>query len=256
MKVISIFNQKGGVGKSTSAGNLMSEFTKRGKPVLGVDIDPQAHLTKFLVKDADDGATICELLSGEAKFIDVAQGTVYGDIVPSDRSLATRLKAIADDPAFIFRLRQILSDECDTYDYVIIDCPPAVNQLTVAALVASDYVLIPTEAEYFSMDGVCEISRTIEQVRGSKYLNPSLQVLGIFFTRYRSNLTIARDMGAVMEQAAKELFDSQVLQTRIPNTCDVPESQAARKAVADYKSNSKAATAYSALAEEVLEAIE
>ncbi len=254
MKVISIFNQKGGVGKSTTAGNLMAEFSRRGKAILGVDIDPQAHLTKFLLKN-DAPVSICELLSGEEKFIDVAQGTLYGDLVPSDRSLATRLNGIANSPSFIFRLRQILGDECDTYDYVIIDCPPAVNQLTVAALVASDYILIPTEAEYFSMDGVCEISRTIAQVRESKYLNPTLQVLGIFFTRYRSNLTITRDMGDVMEKAADELFNSRVLKSRIPNTCDVPESQAARKAVADYKASSKAAIAYRALADEVLEAI-
>ena len=254
MKVIAIFNQKGGVGKSTSAANLMAEFTRRGRTVLGVDTDPQAHLTKFLLKGVAD-VTICELLGGEAKFMDVGQGTAYGDIIPSDRSLATRLRAIADDPSFIFRLRQILGEVCDTYDYAIIDCPPSVNQLTVAALVASDYVLIPTEAEYFSTDGVYEISRTISQVRDSKYLNPTLKVAGIFFTRYRSNLTITRDIGSVVERAAGELFGSHVMKTRIPNTCDVPESQAARKALADYKATSKAAYAYRELADELLEEI-
>ena len=255
MKILAIFNQKGGVGKSTTAINLMAELTRRGKAVLGVDTDPQAHLTKFLTKKSDGMSTICDLLSGDNNFMDTAQGTKYGDFIPSERSLATRLNTIANDPSFIFRLRQILGEQNDTYDYIIIDCPPAVNQLTVATLVASDYILIPTEAEYFSMDGVYEIARTIEQVRGSKYLNPTLEVLGIFFTRYRANLTITRDLSEVMEETAKNLFQSHVMKTRIPHTCDVPESQAARKAIGDYKATSKAAAAYSALADEVLEAI-
>ena len=135
MKILAIFNQKGGVGKSTTAINLMAELTRRGKAVLGVDTDPQAHLTKFLTKKSDGMSTICDLMSGDNNFMDTVQGTKYGDFIPSERSLATRLNTIANDPSFIFRLRQILGEQNDTYDYIIIDCPPAVNQLTVATLV-------------------------------------------------------------------------------------------------------------------------
>ncbi len=252
MKVIAIFNQKGGVGKSTTASNLMAELTARGNTVLGIDTDPQAHLTKFLSQQATEEG-ICELLSKATSFNKVVQASKYGDFIPSDRSLATRLNTIANgSPAFVFILRKILSEQTDTYDYVIIDCPPAVNQLTVATLVASDYVLIPTEAEYFSIDGVSEISRTIAQVK-DEYLNPTLKVLGIVLTRYRANLAIAKQMKQTMEQNAEEVFGTRIMKTQIPFTCDIPESQIAQKSIQDYKPSSKACKAYRDLTEEILE---
>ena len=255
MKVIAVFNQKGGVGKTSTVANLMAEFTKRGKVVLGIDIDPQSHLTKFLGASERAEATIGELLSGEQTFMDVAENTPYGDLIPSDRSLATRLNEYASrDAGFMFRMREIVTEVTDTYDLCLIDCPPSVNQLTVAALIAADYVLIPTEAEYFSLDGVCEIEKTIRQVQDNKYLNPTLKVLGVFFTRYRANLSLTRDMHAAMEKIAAERLGTRLMKSNIPQTCDVPESQAARRAIADYRPASKAAAAYAKLTDE-LEAV-
>lgn len=255
MKVITIFNQKGGVGKSTTAINLMAEYFKRGERVLGIDIDPQSHLTKFLDSKTDGKPTVFELLSGESTFDDVTQATRYGDVIPCDGSFATLLPKLTGNPAFIFSLRDILAKQGGNYDLCFIDCPPSVNPVTIAALVATDFVLIPTEAEYFSVDGMFEIARTIDQVKSSPHLNPRLQVAGVLFTRYRGNVTLAQEISEAVEKTTQDLFSSSVFKTKVPLTCDIPESQIKKRSVADYKAQSKATIAYAEVADELTEAI-
>lgn len=253
MKSIMIFNQKGGVGKSTTSGNLMAEYTKRGKRVLGIDLDGQGHLTKFLGIDTTDRNTVLELLKKEAQFLDTVAKTTYGDIVPCDSALQSNMLVFAQDPLFLYRIKDMLTELENVYDMIIIDCPPAVNQVTMAALIAVDYLVIPTEAEKFSIDGVKEIIETIRTVKSK--LNPTLKVLGILITKYQGRRILTRNAEQALETVAKTYFDSKLFKTRISFMSDIPYSQAQNLSVADFKPKSKSAKEYSDLAEEILKEV-
>ena len=139
------------------------------------------------------------------------------------------------------------------YDMIIIDCPPAVNQVTMAALIAVDYLVIPTEAEKFSIDGVKEIIETIRTVKSK--LNPTLKVLGILITKYQGRRILTRNAEQALETVAKTYFDSKLFKTRISFMSDIPYSQAQNLSVADFKPKSKSAKEYSDLAEEILKEV-
>lgn len=250
MKSIMVFNQKGGVGKSTTVGNLLAEFTKRGKRVLGIDIDGQGHLTKFLGIDTTDKATVLELLKKDAKFLDTVCKTSYGDIVPSDNALQTNMLVFAQDPLFMYRMKSLLEEVAPLYDLVVIDCPPAINQITLSALVAVDYLIIPTETEKFSIDGVKQIIETVNAVKGQ--LNKELKVLGLLITKYHGRRLMTRNAEKLLETVAKEYFDSKLFKTRISFMADVPYSQAENLCVSDYKPKSKSAKEFEELAETIL----
>lgn len=253
MKSIMIFNQKGGVGKSTTAGNLMAEFTKRNLKVLGIDLDGQGHLTKFLGIDTTDSNTVLELLKKEAAFDDTVRSTKYGDVVPADNALQSNMLVFAQDPLFLYRIKNLLSGIESRYDVVLLDCPPAVNQVTMAALIAVNYLIIPTEAEKFSIDGVKEIIETVRAIKGE--LNKDLKVLGLLITKYCGRRILTREAEALLSSVAKEYFDSKLYDVRISFMTDIPYSQANNLCVSDYKPKSKSAKEYETLAEEILKEI-
>lgn len=248
MKTIVVFNQKGGVGKTSTVINLMSEFTTRGKKVLVVDLDAQRNLTTFCgVREAD--RSVIDWLTLKGGIDEITQTKKYGDIIPADRTLETELLRFASMPAFVIRIRDLLSKiPQDRYDVVLIDCPPAVNQLTAAALVAADYVLIPTEAEFFSADGVGRIAETIAQVRP---LNQEIKVLGVLIVKYNSRRTLTQALEAKLGAAVERLLDCEIFRTKIRATVDVPAAQATGLSVKEYRRDSKAAKDYSALADEI-----
>lgn len=249
-KTISIFNQKGGVGKSTTASNLMAELTRSGYKVLGVDIDAQGHLSKFCGIDTEGKNTIKELLANEATFAETVQHAKYGDVLPCDRYLQSFLKAFDDDINNIFKLQKMVVEQGGNYDFIIFDCPPNANRITFSALMASNYVIVPTEAEYFSMDGVAEISRTISSVK--EQLNPKLSVLGVLIVKYQPRRSITKQFENVMAQLADNYLHCKLFDTKICYAVAVPTSQAAKQSVVEYDKKSKAAEGYVAFAKEVV----
>lgn len=249
-KTISIFNQKGGVGKSTTASNLMAELVKRGFKVLGVDIDAQGHLSKFCGIDTEEENTVIELLSGDATFAETVQHTRFGDVIPCDRNLQLYSKQFSEDFNNIFLLQDLIKAQGSKYDFVIIDCPPNANQVTVSALVASNFVIVPTEAEYFSMDGVTEISLTIDNVK--KRLNPKLSVLGVLIVKYQPRRSITKQLEQIMVELTDKYLHSSLFETKICYAVAVPTSQATKQSVSEYDEKSKAAQGYAAFADEVI----
>mgnify|MGYP002533021389 CR=1 FL=1 len=253
MKTIVVFNQKGGVGKTSTVINLMSEFTARGKKVLAIDLDAQGNLTTFCgVREPEK--TVIDWLTLKGRIDEITQKNKYGDLLPADRALETELLRFASMPAFVIRIRELLSKiPQERYDVVLIDCPAAVNQLTAAALVAADYVLIPTEAEFFSADGVGRIAETIEQV---KPLNPNLKVLGVLLVKYNPRRVLTRALEDRLADAVNSMLGCGVLKTQIRFTVDIPAAQASGVPVRIYKPSGKAAQDYNALCDEIMRIME
>jgi chromosome partitioning protein len=252
-KTICVFNQKGGVGKSTTTSNVMAVMTGLGKRVLGIDIDAQGHLTKFCGIDCENENTVLEMFKDAATFTETVKNTKYGDVLPCDRNLQMHVLSFAADANFPFRIKEIAAEVGKYYDYIFIDCPPAVNQMTTAALVASDYVIIPTEAEYFSMDGVNEIANTLAQVK--KNLNQSLKVLGLLLVKYNQRRTLTQELENLLKGAAQKLFKCNVFDTKIRFTVDIPASQALRQSLHDYKASCAAAEDYDKLVQEIIKGV-
>lgn len=248
MKSIVIFNQKGGVGKTTTVANIMAEMTARGKKVLALDLDAQGNLTRFLDVRTDGQNTVRELLLKEATFEETVVHTKYGDLIPSDEALQGELLRFASMPAFIISIRTLIT-KLTRYDIILMDCAPSPNQLSAAALVATDYVIIPTEAEYFSADGVKKIAETINQVR---QMNPTLDIMGLLVVKYNQRRSLTKTFESVLEKQSKDLLDSRVFESEIRFTVDIPTSQAYHLSVRDYKPNSGAAEDYRQLTDEIL----
>lgn len=248
MKTIVVFNQKGGVGKTSTVINLMAEFTGSKERVFAIDLDAQCNLTSFFKVNQPKYSVLSWLLQ-KAKYDDVIVKTAYGDLIPAEEALQLELLRLASIPAFIIRLRDLISAIPEQqYDYVLIDCPPTVNQLTAAALVASDYVLIPTEAEYFSAAGVGKIAETIEQILP---LNPELKALGVLLVKYNPRRVLTRALENKLEEETSNLLHCGVLKTRIRFTVDIPAAQASGLSAKEYKQSSNAAKDYAVLAKEI-----
>lgn len=248
MKIIVVFNQKGGVGKTSTVTNLMAELTRRNKKVLAIDLDAQANLTSFS-KIIEAPYTVKDVLSKTVALEKAIHTTIYGDVVPSDESLAMELLRFASDPSFILRVKTLLADLPKKYDFVLIDCPPAINQVTASALVACDFVLIPTEMEYFSAVGVARIADTINQI---KPLNANIKVLGVLIVKYNARRSLTKALESEMASSTQELLGCNVLSAKIRFTVDVPSAQASGLSVYDYNSKSNATLDYIQLVDELL----
>jgi chromosome partitioning protein len=248
--IISIANQKGGVGKTTTAVNLSASIAVSERKTLLIDIDPQCNATSGLgISYGGPHANLYHVLIGQKNIGDVIRKTVvpFLDIVPSHPDLIGAEIELLDVEEREFVLKRILDEVKDEYSYIFIDCPPSLGLLTLNSLAASDSVIIPLQCEYFALEGLALLQRTISIIR--KRLNPKLDTLGILLTMFdrRNNLSFR-----VWEEVNKCFVDG-VFRTVIPRNVKLSESPSYGKPAMLYDISSKGAESYLELASEILE---
>lgn len=235
--IITVTNQKGGVGKTTTASALIAGLHQRGARVLGVDLDPQGNLGFTLGLDIGENNTIYDVLKGNCRLEDAIASTEYGDVIPSDIMLSVAEMEFTA-PRREFMLEQHLSAVLPRYDFVVIDTPPALNILTVNAYVASNSLIVPMEAEILSLVGITQLQETIETVRAS--FNPNLRVLGILLNKFNPRLTLSQEVLELAEQVAEQL-GSHVFESKIRRSVGVAMAPAHGQSVVTYQPKSKPA---------------
>lgn len=247
MKIISIINQKGGVGKSTTALSLGAGLSVKGYNVLFIDLDAQGNLT-YALGAKSNGPTVFDLLTSDLKVKDVmlSYGKYY--LISSSSSLAIADNVITQTGKE-YRLKEKLNNMDVKFDYVIIDTPPALGILTVNALTASYGALVPAQADIFSLQGISQLYDTLQAVK--KYCNPSLKVMGILLTRYNNRSIISRDVAEMIQDAAKNL-DTKLYSTKIRENTAIKESQARKQNIFEYAPKCNASIDYNNLLEEIL----
>lgn len=244
-KIIAVLNQKGGVGKTTTAINLATYLSRSGRTVLLVDADPQGNTSSGLGLDKQAlNATLYDVLFSQANVHKAVQKLDANlSILPSNANLAgAEVELVGQDSRETF-LKRALQDL--NYDFIIIDCPPSLGLLTINALTAANEVIIPVQAEYYGLEGLSQLLSVIQQVQQS--LNPDLNILGVLITLYDSRNSLS-------EQVRQELanyFGAKLFDTIVPRNVRLAEAPSFGKSIVDYDKESKGAQAYEALAKEV-----
>ena len=245
--IITITNQKGGVGKTTSAAALMSALLEQGQRVLGVDLDPQGSLSFSLGLDIENCVTVYDVFKGHASIEDAIVSSEEGDLLPAN-ILLSAAELEFNRPGREFLLKDKLALVTDRYDYIIIDTPPALNVLTVNAYVASDALIIPMAPEILSLLGVSQIKETIETVQHC--YNSRLRVLGILLNKFNPRLNLNREVQEMAEQVALQL-DTRVFETVIRSSVAVAEAPAQGESILRYAPGSKPALDFKKLVTEI-----
>lgn len=247
MEIIAIINQKGGVGKSTTALALGAGLTLRGYRVLFVDLDAQGNLTYALGAESR-GVTVMELLQQVNRPEEAIQQTNSGDLIASSPALSGA-DALIVATGKEYRLKEALEPLRGLYDYCVLDTPPALGILTVNALTACKGAIIPAQADIFSLQAIGNLSDTIETVR--RYCNPELYIMGIVLTRYAARTIISREVADVMEKVATGL-NTKLYCTKIREATALKESQATRMSIFEYAPRSNASADYNGLIDEII----
>jgi chromosome partitioning protein len=247
-RILSISNQKGGVGKTTTAINLGASLASSECKTLIVDIDPQSNAGSGLgIHTLELEKTIYDALLGEVLATEVVVKTdlKFLDIIPASRHLAGAEVELVNMERREFRLRDLLSKVKDDYDYILVDCPPSLSLLTINALVACDAVLIPLQCEYFALEGISELLKTVELVQ--KELNPSLEIEGVVLTMFDPRISISHQVA----EEARRHFQQRVFTTVIPRNVRLSECPSHGKPIVLYDLRSKGCESYLSLAREI-----
>jgi len=250
MKTLAITNQKGGVGKTTTCVNLAASLAANGKKVLLVDLDPQGNATTGSGIDKSHlKHSIYHVLLGEKTLKEVLVSSEKGgfDVAPSNRELAGAEVELVNEMARETRLKQAISKIANHYDYVLLDCPPALNLVTVNALTAAHSVMIPMQCEYYALEGLSDLVNTIKKVRA--HLNPILEIEGLLRTMFDNRNMLASQVSAQLVSH----FGNKVYKTVIPRNIRLAEAPSYGLPVLIYDKTSKGALAYLELAKEIID---
>ena len=225
-KIISVINQKGGVGKTTTVINLAAGLSMKGKKILVIDLDPQGNATTGLglSNTVNSDTTIYSVLNGNKKISEVIQSTRFANLnlITSNVDLSGLEVETAGDSRRSFKLKDeltsILNDSRASYDYILIDCPPSLSLLTIMALVASDALIVPLQTEFFALEGLTQLMKTIERIKSN--LNPELSIRGILLTMYDKRNKLSGEV----EKEARNYFKEKVYQTIVPRNVRLSEA--------------------------------
>ena len=253
-KIISVINQKGGVGKTTTIINLAAGLTMKGKKILVIDLDPQGNATPGLgISNTENlELTIYSVLNGNKKISEVIQPTKFENLnlVTSNVDLSGIEVETAGDSRRAFKLKDeltsILNDSGLSYDYILIDCPPSLSLLTIMALVASDELVVPLQTEFFALEGLTQLMKTIERIKSN--LNPILNIRGILLTMYDKR----NKLSSQVEQEARNYFKAKVYQTVVPRNVRLSEAPSHGVPVLLYDKNCPGSKSYFMFTDEFL----
>jgi chromosome partitioning protein len=250
-KVIAVANQKGGVGKTTTAVNLAACLAAAGRRILLFDLDPQANATSGVGLEKTEGGSAYHPLLGEGSLLDKVKATQFDrlSVIPSELDLCGVDVELARSENHLLRARMALEPVLKSgwFDLIIVDCPPSLGVLTLNAFAAADGLLVPLQCEYYSLEGISMINRLIAQLRDAG-VNPTLDIFGVLMTMYDSRTKLAQQVVSEVRQH----FGDKVFDTQIPRSTRLAEAPSFGKPILHYDKYSAAAAAYDVLAQEVM----